>query len=638
MATAVELYLDSKNLDYLVNGDQAEITPCPFCGDDRGSKFFINLDNWLYNCHAGVCGVKGNEKTFKRKFGDVMEVSNFEDEVAQVNSAPKTNKAEPIPDIEAAHQKLLEDFDVLNWLNDERGYSLETIKAAKLGVGMRRFGPKGTPPSKALLFPYFENGICVGVKFRSLPPEEKDFRYTAGREPGLYGQDVIKEGMEYLCLLEGESDSLALRNAGEPNVVGVPGCDGKKVTWDEQLHKPKKKYLLFDNDEAGQKGALSFATRFGIDQFHNVVLPPHELDIPVVDKKGNTRTTIKDVNEFFANGYTLEEFNLLLENARPFDIEGVTTMDSAFETIIKQYNDRGSFAPKYAFKWDSLTQRAKGIDDGDMVVWLAPGKAGKTTACLNQCEFMLDRYNLNPHFDCMEMEATELTQKWTAMRLVTDVDKLTLEQMHEGRKLARSRTNTFNFTRSRPTNLDDYLQSLIRMKRRYDSGVIVIDNFQILVDLTIGRNNTNNRPSYMSQVSKSIKALAGELKVPIFLISQPKQLQEGQMVGANDSEGSSTLTKDCDLFITLNRNPEATMKIGQMASLGNFETNQSHSDDVYVQVALSRRSAGGYCTLKIDGAKSIIREYNAEETPQGQKKTMIAGITFVDATEETVAV
>jgi replicative DNA helicase len=305
-------------------------------------------------------------------------------------------------------------------------------------------------------------------------------------------------------------------------------------------------------------------------------------------------------------------------------------MDAAFDDIIKKFGEQGSFAPKYKFKWDSLTQRAKGIDDGDMVVWLAPGKAGKTTACLNQCDFMVDEYALNPHFDCMEMGADELTKKWTAMKLVTNIDDLTLAQMQEGRSLARSRQNSFLFTRSRPTNLDDYLQSLIKAKRRYNSGVIVIDNFQILVDLTIGRNNTNNRPAYMSQVSKSIKALAGELKVPIFLISQPKQLQDGQMVGANDSEGSSTLTKDCDIFITLNRNPEAKMKIDQMAALGNFETNQSHSDDVYVQVALSRRSAGGFCTLKIDGAKSLLREYNSDETTVGQKKAMVNGIAFVD--------
>lgn len=637
MSTAVEKYLDSKGLDYHLEGDEAIINPCPFCGDDRG-KFFINVNNWFYNCHTGICGVKGNETTFKRKFGDSVWTSNLEDEVAQVNAAPKKSTTESIPDIAAAHQKLLEDDSVLNWLNDDRGFSLETVKAAKLGLGLRRFGPKGTPNSRAVMFPYFENGICVGVKFRSLPPEDKDFRFTAGREPGLYGQDVIKLDMSYLCLLEGESDTISLWNAGEPNAVGVPGCDGKKVTWDEQLHKPIKKYLVFDNDDAGQKGALSFATRFGIDQFHNVVLPQYELDVPVVDKKGNTRTTIKDVNEFFASGHTLEEFHELLANARPFDIEGVSSADSAYDKLIQLYNDTGSFAPKYKFKWESVNSRAKGMDDGDMIVILAPAKTGKTSICLNQCEFMAEEYGSNPHIDCMEMQDVQLIKKLAAMTLEKDEDLLTIEDIKQARALSRSRPNGFIFTRSSPSNLEEYLDFLRRVKRRYDSSIIVVDNFQILVDLTIGRGNSNNRPSYMSMVSKKLKSLANELKVPLILISQPKQLQEGQMVGANDSEGSSTLTKDADLFITLNRNPEIKMKMAQADAMGKIETNQSHSDNMYVEIALSRRSAGGMCTLKIDGAKSLIREYNDEEKNANTRKTLINGIQIIDDNETTTAI
>jgi hypothetical protein len=110
------------------------------------------------------------------------------------------------------------------------------------------------------------------------------------------------------------------------------------------------------------------------------------------------------------------------------------------------------------------------------------------------------------------------------------------------------------------------------------------------------------------------------------------------MTTVNHSEGSGTLKADADLFFTFNRAPEAKMKMEQMAAMGNFETNQSHSDNMYVEVGLSRRSKGGFCTLKIDGGKSLIREFNSDETPSGQKKAMIAGITFVDATEETVAV
>lgn len=635
--TKVDAYLDSKGLDYQINGDQA-VMLCPFCQQTSDPKFYINRENYLYTCHRGKCGIKGNEKTFKRHFGDSVvntkaDESNWDEE--QTPKSPQKNKEpEPIPDIEKYHRLLLESDDIVNFLNDERAIGSDTIKVAKLGLGKRKF--EGGVIANAIMYPYFEGGSCVGVKYRSLPPAVKDFRFTANREVGIYRQDVITKDMESLILCEGEIDTLTLVDKGYQNTVGVPGCKGKKVEWAEKLLLPKRLYLVFDNDETGQEGARDFATRFGINRFFNVVIPRHSLPEPVVEKE-EIRTTIKDINEFFATGHTVEEFNELLENARPFDIDGVTTMDVAFDNVIKTFNERGTFAPKYMFKWESVNAKAKGMNDGDLIVILAAAKTGKTTWCLNQTEFMAGDYGINPHFDCMEMDGEDLTKKWAAMKLCVDEDTITIEQMFEARKIARSRSNQFIFTRSRPETLEGYINHLRQIKARYDSGVIVIDNFQILVDLTIGRDR-NNRPAYMSLVSKTLKALAGELRVPIILISQPKQLTEDKPVTVNDSEGSSTLTKDADLFFTLNRAPEVKMKLTQMDSVGKLDTTQSHSDKMFVEIGLSRRSSGGYCTLRIDGAKSIIREYTDEETLADRPGQAVGDMSYVDDNEVAEAV
>jgi len=622
-------YLDAKKIDYQLDGNNA-LFNCPFC-DDSEQKFGINIENWLGQCFKGKCATKVNEITFKRKFGDVIEhKSNLEDDEPEPKAATKTKPIEDIPNIEAHHAALLADDELMNYLNDERGFSMETIKDSKLGLSKRNFG---NGPVRALTFPYFSKGKCTGVKYKSIAPEVKDFRFTKGRDVGLYRVDNIKKDMEYLIIAEGETDVMMLLQAGYTNVVGISGCDAKKMDWADLLELPKKLYLVLDNDEAGLKGAKAFTARFGVERFNIVNIPHYDLDVPITDKHG-TRTTISDVNEFFHTGHTKEEFDALLDSARPFDIEGVTTMDEAFDNIIKNFGDTGSFLPEYKFKWDSINQIAKGKKKGDLIVFLAPAKCGKTTWCLNDCEFMAEQYGISPHFDCMEMTGDDLTKKWTAMKLGVDEDDLTLAQMQEGKRLAKSRPNQFIFTRSHPTTLDEYLTHLRRIKRRYDSGIIVVDNFQILVDLTIGRNNSNNRPAYMSQVSKSLKALAHELQVPLVLISQPKQLQEDKMVGVNDSEGSSTLTKDADLFFTANRNPEVKMKLAQMESIGKLETNQSHSENMYIELGLSRRSAGGFRTLKIDGAKSLIREFDDTETTAGQKKIMAGGIQIIDDNEK----
>ncbi len=537
---------------------------------------------------------------------------------------------EPAPDFEAAHHKLLENDEVLNWLNDERNLSIEVIKSAKLGLGERNFGEKGDPRTPALMFPYFEKGKCVGAKYRSLPPQEKDFRYTNGHEVGLYRQDVIKKGMERLFLLEGESDTLALVDQGIDEVVGVPGCDGKKLDWAPFMEWPKTPYLVFDNDEAGQAGALKFATRFGIGRFRNVVLPQHPLDPSVVDKHGVERVVIKDVNEFFAMGHTLEEFEKLVSEARQFDVEGVISMESAFAELLADLDERGTLDPKYKFKWESLNQRAKGIEPGDLIIVLAAAKVGKTTLLLNQLEYMCETYGMSVHFECMEMSGKALTKKWIAMKLGVLEDELTRAQIMEGLSLCTSRPNSFYFAQSMPKNEDELFDSFRQAKRRYNIEALVLDNLQLFIDLTLGQKERSNRVSYISAFTKKLKALATELKVPIFLISQPRATKEGDMVTVNDSEGSSAPTKDCDLFITMNRASEIKVTKAQAQAMGKLETNQSHSDNVYVEVGLSRRSPGGMVTLKIDGARSLFREYTSEEMAAATRQGMIDNISFTD--------
>jgi KaiC/GvpD/RAD55 family RecA-like ATPase len=642
VANEVERYLESKGIDYHLDGENA-IFNCPFCGETEG-KFGINITNWQGHCFKSKCDIGVNEITFKRKYGDsVHTVSNFEDSVAQVPTvAKKTNKPEVPQDPEIAHKALLEDTEIMNWLNDSVGFSMATIKAAKLGLGKRKFAPhhlsaqekKDWHISPALTFPYFRKGKCYGVKFKTLPPEEKDFRFTSGVDLGLYREDVIKPGMESLLMVEGEKDALTLVTHGYDNVVGVPGAKVKNAFWAEMLDLPKKLYLIMDNDQVGIDGAKAFATRFGADRIHIVNIPHLPMDEPVVDKHG-TRTTTSDVTDFFQAGGTKEQFDALLAEAKVEDIEGVTTMDSAFDKMIARIDSGDTTEFPYLFKWASVNTRAKGCKKGDLITVLAAPKCGKTSFLLNQCEYMVETYGHRIHFSCFEMDDDELNRKWLAMQLGVDIETLTREQIVEGKRTNKQRGNPFVYTRPHPTSLDNYVELLAKTKRRYATDVLVVDNFQYLVDLTIGKGSGDSRPNYMSKVSKTLKVIAKELDMVTFLVSQPRNIEEGAMVTVNHSEGSGTLKADSDLFFTFNRAPEVKMKLEQLQAIGNLETNQSHSDNMYVEVGLSRRSKGGFCTLKIDGATSTIREFHEAERNANTRKTLIAGIEIIDENEVT---
>jgi KaiC/GvpD/RAD55 family RecA-like ATPase len=597
--TKCELYLDQKGFTYRDNGGELNLRQCPLCYDDR-YKFFINKNNFLWSCRSGGCQKSGNEYMLKEFLGDVLPGVSSAQDVAQ-----QTSKPEAQPDVEAAHARLLEDAEVLNYLNDERGLSLDTIKRMKLGVVDKWFSEE-LGKVKTLIFPYFMGVNLVFVKYRTLPPAPKDFRGSQGRENPLYNQDAIKAGEE-LIMAEGESDTLALLNAGFSNVVGVPGCDGKKVTWDRLLGKPSKVYLLYDRDAAGQKGAYSFASRFGIERFYNVLLPSFEID----GREG------KDVNEWFLSGHTADELRELMDAASPFDIEGVSGIDDALAECERELDERGTLEPKYRWAWPSLNIRAGGFEDGDLVIVLAPPKVGKTTLCLNQADDLVANQNTSVHFECLEMLPKRLARKWASRVTLTPdspfASQMTAETFRLAREINQTRMFDLTFGNAVLKREEDAYDRIRAVVRRYGVKVVIFDNLQLFVDTVIGGGRLNNRTSFISMVTKKFKQLATELGIAIILISQPKRLQEGQVADSGSTEGSSAPEKDCDSMICLHRIRDAKMKSSELEGLGNFSTSENFLPKMFVRVDLSRYAGGGVCTLYMDGARSWIREFTDDE-------------------------
>src|SRR5438046_4448620 len=104
----------------------------------------------LYICMK--CGKSGNLHMLKEHEGDA---------IAGVSSGIAFHgKMEQLPDIEALHEALMADEDVLEHLmGPKRGFSREIIEKSKLGLTKRYF--KGLGEGPALVYPYFVGNNCV---------------------------------------------------------------------------------------------------------------------------------------------------------------------------------------------------------------------------------------------------------------------------------------------------------------------------------------------------------------------------------------------------------------------------------------------------------------------------------------------
>src|SRR5690606_34020426 len=112
------------------------------------------------------------------------------------------------------------------------------------------------------------------------------------------------------------------------------------------------------------------------------------------------------------------------------------------------------------------------------------------------------------------------------------------------------------FTDDTPNiSLMDLRAQARRMKAEHDIGLVVVDYLQ----LKHTRGKAENRQQEISEISRSLKALARELHVPVIALSQLSRAVEQRQdrrPQLSDLRESGAIEQDADLVIFLWDNPE----------------------------------------------------------------------------------
>jgi twinkle protein len=580
-------YVLSKGWDYEKSGvDQIKIRQCPFCPNDNW-KFYINVGgdkkDGLWQCF--VCNEAGNLHKLMEQQGDSLQGVMSMKEASAGLQTP-----ERIPNIAAFHKALMDDEEALDYLVGERGFSIEVIEKYQLGVEMFN-------SIKWLVIPYISKENVTFVKYRSLPPAEKAFRALAGREAGLFNADCIGETQE-LIMVEGEADCLSCLSNHVSNVVGVPGANVKKATWIQRVVEATKKvYLLYDNDKVGQKAAQEIAKRIGLERCVNVVLPTEVNGVAV-----------KDINEWWKAGGTPEEFSILLAQAKPFPVEGVSNIVAALDEIEAELEQRGTLEPTLKTPWKSLDNKLGGAEWGDLIGIIAEGKIGKTTLCLNWLDYYV-KQGIPCMMYCLEMLPKRLARKWCSFVTSTDDtpgrSQLCKDSIRAAKQIALGRDADLLFGYTRGVSKDVVFDTIRSAVRLYGIKVVCFDNLQLLC------RSIDHSAQETSVITKQFKELAMELGIVILLVVQPNRVREGEIVGARNAHGSSAIEKDVDSMIALHRK-----RIGQVKDndfFGFMDTESTFEPQMMVKVDLNRYGPGGITTLLMEGHISTVREFNPDE-------------------------
>jgi replicative DNA helicase len=211
-----------------------------------------------------------------------------------------------------------------------------------------------------------------------------------------------------------------------------------------------------------------------------------------------------------------------------------------------------------------------GLQDEEMVILAARPSMGKTAIALNIAEQVAfggatpwtPRHNADPvpvGVFSLEMARGALTQRLLSARSGVDAAKIRSGKVsdHEWELLQRA---SAELARA-PIYIDDTPGMTVlelrakarRMKLRYDIRCIVIDYLQLLTSPTQARES---RQVEVSEISRSIKSIARELKVPVLCLAQLNrgaEQREGNRPKMSDLRESGSIEQDADVVMLLHR-------------------------------------------------------------------------------------
>jgi len=233
----------------------------------------------------------------------------------------------------------------------------------------------------------------------------------------------------------------------------------------------------------------------------------------------------------------MERVETLYQRDNPLDITGVPT----------GYHD--------------LDQRTSGLQGGDLIIIAGRPSMGKTALALNIAEHVAVENRLPVAVFSMEMSGTQL-----AMRMLGSIGHLDQHKLRTGRLTDEDwnrLTNAVGKLHDAPIHIDESaaINALElrararRLHRQYGKlGLIVIDYLQLMS--STGDSEDENRATQISAMSRSLKALAKELDVPVVALSQLNRGLEqrpNKRPVMSDLRESGAIEQDADLILFIYR-------------------------------------------------------------------------------------
>ena len=260
-----------------------------------------------------------------------------------------------------------------------------------------------------------------------------------------------------------------------------------------------------------------------------------------------------------------------------------------------------------------LDELTSGFQASDLVVVAARPSMGKTAFILNVAQHAAIEHNVPVALFSLEMSKESLVQRMLTGEARVDAQKLRKGMLRDDDfpRLARAA----GILAQAPIFIDDspgitlleMRSAARRLRADANIGLVVVDYLQLIQSTS----DAENRTQEISQISRSLKALAKELAVPVVALSQLSRATEqrtDKRPQLSDLRESGAIEQDADLVMFIYRQE---MYEGPTDKDGNSLEGRAE-----VIVGKQRNGPTGIVNLFFHKAYTRFENYSARAQPQ----------------------